>query len=549
MSGIKGSKSKFYIKEPLPGIENSSDTLINVTTGELPGARIGLDVIQHGVYEVNNTGIIGAGSAQRIIECINHGASAGDAMKITSGNSLDAEIAIIGVIDADNFVIAYEENLSVGDTFSVLRYVSAKYSQDGSLQVSSGPIQFTKNGSAELVVEDTVTMANNKPMPGGMYIKKDDGSWYPVTLDTTNPYAHTPIPVAITDVTGTSNVNVDLSGSSLSVNIKHDGASPSSIRIGDGTTLTSVTVNNELKVYDDKVFDELVTLNTVGFATETKQDTQITHLSQIETATEAVAATVATEGGAQPATGIIVGGHNGAGFFRHLRVDNTGRLSVDVNSVPNTLATEATLSTLNGKIPSNLSVINSNLRVDGSGVTQPISAASLPLPAGAATDTNQATANNRLGDLTEAAPASDTASSGLNGRLQRIAQRLTSLIALFPTSLGQGTMAQSFRVVLPSDQTVPTQNVGRVASYVQSLTIDGTTQQTFNAPANAKWVKVIAGIDNTVDLMVNFGANATSTIGFEMQSGRSEDFDAVANISVIAKSAATNQKVSIVWGV
>lgn len=34
-----------------------------------------------------------------------------------------------------------------------------------------------------------------------------------------------------------------------------------------------------------------------------------------------------------------------------------------------------------------------------------------------------------IGALTEAVPASDTASSGLNGRLQRIAQRLTSLMA------------------------------------------------------------------------------------------------------------------------
>lgn len=37
----------------------------------------------------------------------------------------------------------------------------------------------------------------------------------------------------------------------------------------------------------------------------------------------------------------------------------------------------------------------------------------------------------RQGIITETAPASDTASSGLNGRLQRIAQRLTSLIAVF----------------------------------------------------------------------------------------------------------------------
>src|SRR5690349_18753689 len=42
------------------------------------------------------------------------------------------------------------------------------------------------------------------------------------------------------------------------------------------------------------------------------------------------------------------------------------------------------------------------------------------------------------GALTETAPATDTASSGLNGRLQRIAQRLTSMIGLLPTALGVG---------------------------------------------------------------------------------------------------------------
>jgi hypothetical protein len=44
--------------------------------------------------------------------------------------------------------------------------------------------------------------------------------------------------------------------------------------------------------------------------------------------------------------------------------------------------------------------------------------------------------NAELGIVTETAPVSDTASSGLNGRLQRIAQRLSSLIALLPTALG-----------------------------------------------------------------------------------------------------------------
>src|SRR5205085_9744436 len=45
-----------------------------------------------------------------------------------------------------------------------------------------------------------------------------------------------------------------------------------------------------------------------------------------------------------------------------------------------------------------------------------------------------AAALTRWGALTETAPANDTASSGLNGRLQRIAQRLTSLIAPLPAA-------------------------------------------------------------------------------------------------------------------
>jgi hypothetical protein len=58
----------------------------------------------------------------------------------------------------------------------------------------------------------------------------------------------------------------------------------------------------------------------------------------------------------------------------------------------------------------------------------------------------------KIGSLTEAAPATDTASSGLNGRLQRIAQRITSLIAQIPATLGQKTMANSLAVVVASDQ-------------------------------------------------------------------------------------------------
>jgi hypothetical protein len=49
----------------------------------------------------------------------------------------------------------------------------------------------------------------------------------------------------------------------------------------------------------------------------------------------------------------------------------------------------------------------------------------------------------------------------LNGRLQRIAQRITSLIALLPTSLGQKAMTASLAVVIASDQSaVPASQSG-----------------------------------------------------------------------------------------
>lgn len=66
--------------------------------------------------------------------------------------------------------------------------------------------------------------------------------------------------------------------------------------------------------------------------------------------------------------------------------------------------------------------------------------------------TTIATDDAVLGALTETAPATDTASSGHNGRLQRIAQRLTSLIALLP-GLGTKTMSGSQAVTLATDDT------------------------------------------------------------------------------------------------
>lgn len=92
------------------------------------------------------------------------------------------------------------------------------------------------------------------------------------------------------------------------------------------------------------------------------------------------------------------------------------------------------------------------LKVDGSGTALPVSGSVTATVSGSVTanagtnlntsalalDASLSTTNTEIGGLTETAPATDTASSGLNGRLQRIAQRLSSIIALLPSALVGG---------------------------------------------------------------------------------------------------------------
>lgn len=144
-------------------------------------------------------------------------------------------------------------------------------------------------------------------------------------------------------------------------------------------------------------------------------------------------------------------------------------VAVDTNSGNKSDGTQrVVLATDQPTVPVDTGLVQPTTPTD----TQPVSASSLPLPTGASTLSEQQTQTTHLasiagedfatqttlatrlsesdfdtktGSLTETAPASDTASSGLNGRLQRIAQRLTSLIALFPTAL---TGSGNFKVAV-----------------------------------------------------------------------------------------------------
>ena len=161
-----------------------------------------------------------------------------------------------------------------------------------------------------------------------------------------------------------------------------------------------------------------------------------------------IAGAVGTDGGSTPSRTLLVGGvHDGT--IQTIKVDSQGRVLLNptdqqtkVDSLSVTIASDqgnlgnitnvtgtislptgastsakqdtgnSSLASIDGKLPSGLTISSTRLLTDGSGVTQPVSAASLPLPTGAATSANQSTANSSLSSIDTKLPSGLTVSSG-----------------------------------------------------------------------------------------------------------------------------------------
>lgn len=150
----------------------------------------------------------------------------------------------------------------------------------------------------------------------------------------------------------------------------------------------------------------------------------------------------------------------------------------------------------------------------------------------------------RVGIITETAPATDTASSGLNGRLQRIAQRLTSLIGQLPATLGIKTAALSLSIAPASDAIFKTQDQTQTGLFDEDLTVS-TAAETFTAPAGAFACLIQADDTNATNIRVKMGGAASATSGIQFQGGRSEFYQGGSNISYCAESG-TGQ-LSVQW--
>lgn len=135
------------------------------------------------------------------------------------------------------------------------------------------------------------------------------------------------------------------------------------------------------------------------------------------------------------------------------------------------------------------------------------------------------TANGVLiGAVNETAPATDTASSGLNGRLQRIAQRLTSLIAFFFSDFG--TSANSIRTAAQIGNATGSADFGIGATGAQTIrtssniALAGTAADSNTGNASSGTQRVVLATDQP-EVPVKYGASVPLDFGVSTTAQRS----------------------------
>ena len=147
----------------------------------------------------------------------------------------------------------------------------------------------------------------------------------------------------------------------------------------------------------------------------------------------------------------------------------------------------------------------------------------------------------QLGSLTETAPGTDTASSGLNGRLQRLAQLMSLLKLQLPASLGATTSANSLSVTLASDQAVKPAAMS-VGTQV-TATVAGTAA-TLLAPASAIGFILQGASANGAALRWRCGSTASSSVGMRLEPGQDSGYvPCSGDISIISESGTNEYEV------
>jgi len=121
--------------------------------------------------------------------------------------------------------------------------------------------------------------------------------------------------------------------------------------------------------------------------------------------------------------------------------------------------------------------------------------------------------NTKLGANNETAPASDTAASGINGRLQRISQRISSVINILPTALSSG--GRFLVEATPSDTTLVTETPLTAVGSTAARLFTGYSKLTYQIDVTNIGTNIVVRVEGnlTGSTYVNLSsANVDTTI-------------------------------------
>ena len=454
----------------------------HITAQPVREKQFAKDVIAHFYIQEIGADIVEAGSTATIINAAAHAALVGDVISFTSGNLNTKEYKVIAV-EANSIEVGeiMSEAPAASDTFDILRHKYPKVNASGELQVvaTQGPLIFTLDGADQEVIEDTITPANNAPLP-----------------------------VKLTGVTG----DINITAGDLNVQTSHLGASFDSMRIGDGTETAAVNASNELQVRDDDANTALTSLDGKDFATQTTLATLLTEATfsaedfSSETTLAAMSAKLpATLGQKTSALSLAVV----LPSDQTLSIDTTGLATeakqddaiTQLTSIASEdFATQTTLAALLVELQAKADLAE----------TQPVSAASLPIPTGAATETTLAS---------------------IDGKDFATETTLAAQSAKLPASLGSKASAASLSVTLSSDEPALSVEVAAqdVTEFIRndytstSVTTAAYVQLIASTSADVKKMRIFDSSGQT--LLIAIGAAASEVDKFLVFPGGNEEIE------------------------
>ena len=405
------------------------------TIQEIGTGKVGSDMIPKAVYAINPVTdyVPEAGSTSQSITLAGHTAKVGDIIRFTGG-VLDAQEVGVSSIDGSSleFLHKFAADVTAADTFKLMRHITLTISKDGELSTTSGPIQFTKDAAVVTVNEDTGTPANNIPLP-----------------------------VKLTGATG----DINITAGDLNVQLSHLGVNADVTQIGDGTNKWGINASLEGLVKDTDLLAEQVLQKAI-----------LTALAAEDFSTEVTSAAILAKIIAAPAT-------EAKQDIQEVSLD---AILAKIIAAP---ATEAKQDTSKAVLDALL--VELALKADLA-ETQPVSAASLPLPSGAATEVSLAALLAKV----IAAPSTEAKQDIMEASLDAI---LAKIIAAPATEAKQDIMETSLDAILAKIIAAP---ATEAKQDVMETSLDAILAKIIAAPATEAKQDVIETTLNAIELSV-----------------------------------------------